>query len=311
MKIAYLIQSHKNTAQVARLVRVLRELDPACHIDVSHDRRDGAGIESLATPDVRVTRDEGGRGGFHPIQRWLNGVDRISEAGGADYVVLISGQDYPIRPMTQMHEALAASGDGFLECFPALQREGNHWPVREGRSRYLFSWRELFPISDRLRAPLYPLHAVNRIQPWLRCNVAYGGLKVGVRRRDGLPPGLQCYGGSMFPSLSWAAARYVRTVAEERPDVVRWARRSLVSDESFFQSVLMSSGAFDLELSSRRYYAFDQSRFGHPAVLGASDLGEILTSDAFFARKFDIAVDAHVLDLIDQALDAAGSGVDR
>lgn len=301
MKLAYLIQSHKNVDQVERLVHALTALDPGSRIYLSHDHRDGPGVERLACDRVRVTRDAGGRGGFHPVARWLRLVNLVAEDGGADYVVQISGQDYPVRPLAQMHTELQDSGDGFLEFFPALTRVGNHWPVREGRGRYLYRWRELVPIPDAARLPLAPLHALNFLQPWVRFNVAYGGLKVG-RWRGSLPEGLCVFGGSMFPSLSWRSVTHVAHVARTRPDIMAWARDSLVIDEAFFQSLLLSEPGFTFEPSARRHFQFEGSRFGHPAVLTRHDLPQILAGDAYFARKFDTTVDATVLDLIDESL---------
>lgn len=307
MSVAYLIQSHKNVGQVSRLVWALSELDPGCRIYISHDHRDGHGIEELAAGRVRVTRDDGGRGGFHPIARWLKQVEMVRQDGAAEYVVLISGQDYPIRPMSSMLNDLRQAGDGFLECFPALVQEGNHWPVREGRSRYLYRWRELRPISDRIRDLLGPLHALNFVQPWVRVNVAYGGVQVGLRRGT-LPDGMQCFGGSMFPSLSWRAAEHVVHTVQTRPDIMRWAHESLVIDESFFQSVLMTHPALEFTLSAHRFFKFDRSRFGHPAILTEQDFPELATSEAYFARKFDVTVDERVLDVIDESLGIRYSG---
>lgn len=301
MTIAYVVQSHKNVDQVARLVWALSELDPGCRIYVSHDHRDGPGIETLASDRVEVTRDAGGRGGFHPIARWLRSVELIARDGGAEYVVLISGQDYPVRPMSEMLEELRRAGDGFLECFPALTREGNHWPVREGRARYLYRWRELVPLKDRARDLLAPLHAMNFVQPWVRVNVAYGGLKVGLRRGT-LPKGVACYGGSMFPSLSWRSVEHVVETARSRDDIIQWAHESLVTDEAFFQSVLMTRPDLHFDLSARRYFKFTQSRFGHPAILTAADFPQLRSGEAFFARKFDIEIDSSVLDMIDASL---------
>lgn len=307
MSIAYLIQSHKNVDQVSRLVWALSQLDPGCRIYISHDHRDGYGVEDLVSDRVQVTRDDGGRGGFHPITRWLKQVDAVREDGGAEYVVLISGQDYPVRPMSNMLADLRQAGDGFIEAFPALTREGNHWPVREGRSRYLYRWRELVSINDRTRDALAALHIVNFLQPWLRVNVAYGGLQLGVRRGT-LPRGLQCFGGSMFPSLSWAAVEHVVDTSRTRPDIMRWAHESLVIDEAFFQSVLMSAPGFKFALSAYRYFKFDRSKFGHPAVLTAQDFPDLTASEAYFARKFDVTVDDRVLDMVDEALGINYSG---
>lgn len=308
MKIAYLIHSHRNVAQVRRLVDTLKILDPGCLIFVSHDQRGDPGIKEVMEGVAPVTLERGSRGGFHPVDRWLRGVAQVREAGGADFVVLLSGQDYPVRSLDDMHRELAAAGDGFVEDFPALEEEGNHWPVREGRTRYLFRWRELWPISDRIRNLLYPLHAVNRLQPWLRVNVAFGSLRMGVRGH-GVPTDLECRGGSMFTSVSWRVAQYVSHIAATRPDVMEWARESLVIDESFVQTVLTGSNEFVFERNSRRFYIFDDSKFGHPRLLEDVDIAGAVASGAFFARKFDMSTSPEVLDMVDEHLGIHPRGV--
>ncbi len=303
MKVAYLIQSHTGVRQVARLAGAVRALDPESWIHVSHDERGAEGIEEAvaAVPGVHVTRDAGGRGTFHMVRRWLRAVDALRDDGGADFVVVLSGQDYPVRPLRHMHDDLAASGDGFVETFPALTGEGSPWPVREGRSRYLYRWRPLLPLSDRARDRLHLLHGVNRVQPWLRVNVAYGHLKLGVRH-GGIPQGLQCRGGSMFTSLSWRAVEHVARTVAERPDVVAWGEGSLCTDEAFFQTVLTGMPDLRVEPSARRYFRFDGARFGHPKVLTTEDVDDALASGDYFARKFDERTDCAALDLIDEAL---------
>jgi len=302
VKIAYLIQCHKEPAQVERLVRVLHRLDPVAIIHVSHDVNGEPGIDALRGLDrTTVVQDIGGRGQFHFILRWLKAIEQIREQGGADFVVMLSGQDYPLRPLVEMHTELAASGDGFLEHFPALVEEGNQWSAREGRSRYTYRWREICTISDRTRDRIHLLHGLNRLQPLVRVNVAYGGLKVGFRGSH-IPAGMECRGGSMFHSLSWRSVEYVVRTVRDRPDLLRWARSSLNIDEAFFQTVLVSAGQFHFLPSARRFYRFEGSHFGHPKVLTAADARAALDSGDYFARKFDRAVHPEAFDVVDRAL---------
>jgi hypothetical protein len=306
MRVAYLIQSHKGIDQLDRLVSTLTELDPGCLVDVSHDRAGEPGAEALSRhPGTAVHLEDGGRGRFHNVARWLAAADRVGEAGGADYVVTLSGQDYPVRPPADLHAALAASGDGFLEQFPVLG-PGSRWPVREGRSRYAFRWYDGPAVGATGKRRLHWIQAVNRIQPLVRVNVSYDRLRIGVRGAR-LPADLTCWGGSVFTSLSWRAVEHVRTVARRRVDVMAWARSSLVIEEAFFQTVLLSDGRFRFEPSSRRYYRFSAGNLGSPAVLSPDDMPEALASGAFFARKLDLATRPETFDIADHALRAGVS----
>jgi len=302
MNVAYLVQSHRNVPQVVRLVRTLHRLDPAAGIYVSHDASGDPGAAVLGDePGVRVRLATGERGQFSLLQRWAESVEDVHQDGGADFVVLLSGQDYPVRPAAELHAALAESGDGYLERFAALRPEGNPWTVREGRNRFCYRWRTVVPLSDRGRDRLHLLHGLNRLQPFLHVNVAYGALRVGVRS-SGAPQDLEVFGGSAFTMLSWRAVEHVVTTMRTRPDVMRWARSSLNIDEAFMQTVLMAASGLRFAPTAGRYFRFEGSRFGHPRVLTVSDVPGALASGDFFARKFDTDVDARALDAIDAEL---------
>lgn len=306
LRIAYLVQSHKGVQQVRRLRDTLRLLDPACRVYISHDERGEPGVEELADdPGTTVTRDPGGRAEYHYVSRWLRSVEQVREHGGADFVVLLSGQDYPVRRLEEMHEELRRSGDGFLESFPALSTVGNHWTVREGRSRYRYRWRGVMRLSEGARDRLHVLHGLNYVQPLIRFNVAYDKLRIGLPGAR-VPKGLECRGGSMFHTISWRAVEHILQTMRTRPDVVRWARSSLIIDEAFVQTLVTDAPELRFVSSSRRFYRFEGSRFGHPKVLTGADVPDALADDAYFARKFDLATHPEALDAVDAALGVSG-----
>jgi hypothetical protein len=232
----------------------------------------------------------------------LDAANWLQNNESVDYLVTLSAQDYPLRPTAEFHEALARSGDGMMEFFPVLTSGGN-WPRREGRARYLFSWHDILPLSSTAKNRLRPLLAANRVQPLLRVNVAYDTLRLGVRRRSPFDASFQCWGGSFFTNLSWRCVDHILSVSSRQPEIMDWARRSLLIEEAFFQSILLSS---DLELrfenTSARYYDFRGSRHGSPAVLGASDVPAALASGAFFGRKWDAGTSPEAFPLLDRAL---------
>ena len=130
-------------AQVARLVRVITEGSPDAIVLISHDAAgpalDVAGLRALG--NVHVLLHEGGYGDFSHLDRYLAAVDWL-DANGIDYDWLenLTGQDYPLRPIAEIEDALAATdSDGFLQYSPVFpervpqQRGPGHRRVHAGQ----------------------------------------------------------------------------------------------------------------------------------------------------------------------------------
>jgi hypothetical protein len=301
LEICYNIQTHAHPEQIARLVHTLVRADPACTVYLSHDRA-GCFLPPAVVehPAVHVSLDVGGRGRFHNIARWLGAARWLQRNRPVDFVVTLTGQDYPIRPIPDLHAALRESGDGLMEHFPVL-RPGGNWPIREGRARYLYSWHDLAPLTPTAKNRLRPLLLLNFVQPLLRFNVAYDNLRVGVRARSPFRNGFSCWGGSFFTNLSWRSVEHVLARSEERP-IIEWARRSLLIEEAFFQSILLSAGRFTFANRSGRYYDFSSARHGSPATLTAKELPVAVGSKEFFARKWDPHCGPEVFDRLDELI---------
>jgi hypothetical protein len=302
--VAYLIQSHRDPDQVLRLVRALRTGSPSSVVHVSHDERgerlDEAALSALG--DVTVQYDPGGYGDFTHVRRYLDAVASLRGSGRqVDWVVNLTGQDYPLRPVADIERDLAAAdGDGFLEYFDCLGPD-SPWPVERARSRYLFRHKRLMPLTERRALRLRPLQALNRVQPLVRVHVAYG-LTVGLRRRSIFGPRLRLYGGSAYSSLRWPAALHLLETAETDARLVDVFAHALSPEEAFTQTVLLNSGRFRLTDDARRYFDFRGTRLNHPKTLTAEDLPQALASGADFGRKFDVRVDPTVLDELDRLL---------
>jgi hypothetical protein len=88
----------------------------------------------------------------------------------------------------------------------------------------------------------------------------------------------------------------------ERPDVLRFFRTVDVPDEILFQSILLSSPLRESVVNDDLRHIVWKAGISHPELLTTDDLPELERSGDFFARKFDLAVDAGVLDEIDRRL---------
>jgi len=83
---------------------------------------------------------------------------------------------------------------------------------------------------------------------------------------------------------------------------VRFFRHVLIPDELFFQTIVMNSRFRDDVVNDTLHYV-DWDADPGPAILTVADVDRIETSGKLFARKFDVAVDSEVLDLLDEHIE--------
>lgn len=315
--VVYFLQTHHKPAQVERLVRIITEGSRDAIVLISHDvagaALDVAELESLG--NVHVLFHRGGYGDFTHIDRYLAAVDWL-DANGVDYCWLenLTGQDYPLRPIAEIENALTATDyDGFLlyspvfpEHVPADADQGAvawYTPVRafDATMRYDYRQWRLGKPSPAKQQLMRPLMALNFMQPWIRVSNSYAS--VGVRRRNTVfGPGFYCYGGSFFCTLRAECARYLRDYARANPDAVAFFRTALAPEEAFLHSVLVNSGKFNLTTDYKRYIDWTGCTHTHPRTLGIEDLGKLLASDAHWARKLDLNGGTRLFDILDQRI---------
>lgn len=303
MTVAYLIHTHAKSDQVLRLVRTIKASSPGSLVVVDHAQPgEPLDVQALtALPGVHYRVGDAGYGDWSFLQRWLDSVAYLADNSlHYDWLVTLSGQDYPLVPLPRAEAELADSGaDAFIEHFPVLSPQESHWPVHRGRSRYWFKHRRLARLSARQQRRLHWLQAVNFVQPLVRIHVSFG-LSFGRRVRTPFTEELQCYGGSAWTTLTRACVDYVVEFCRRRPDVERHYRGVIAPDESFLHTVLVNANRFLLVDDSKRYFDFRGSEFNHPKVLGVADLPAALSSGAHFGRKFDMDRDSTVLDELDR-----------
>jgi hypothetical protein len=306
----FLIQSHKDPDQLARLVRTLRAGCPDCTVLISHDFR--------ATPlpratfggdgDVHVIQGKGGRGDFTIVDGYLAALRWLRD-NKVDYswVTNLSGQDYPVASLANFTRELAsAPHDGFLHHSAelALSRP-------DGYDRYYFQYRKLketLSVTERalLRVPRV---ALERLSAPYRINTSYG-LMVGRRAKPApFNADFRCYAGSYWHTIRRRCANYLLDFVEEQPALVDYLKRVLVPDECFFQTVLVNHPGFRFVNDNRRYFDMRGARHGHPKVMTDDDMPKFVGGRYFFARKFEWSNGTALLDRLDRyALGNAGGG---
>lgn len=301
-RVCYHIQSHRDPAQVLRLVRRIRSMSRNSIILVSHqvggEPLDHAAFESVGSAHVLPTT--GGYGDFSHVDRYLESVRWLIEHDESfDWFLNISGQDYPTIELASAERELATSDvSAFIQMFPVFDAT-SHWSHRTASTRYAYRHVRIAPPKPWIQKYSRSLAALNTVQPWIR----YSPTFVSIGRRTPMPfsTDFTCYGGSFYANLSAEAVRHVLDFCDRHPDFVAWARGVLAPDEIFIPTVLGNTPGLRIRNDCKRYFDFSESRANHPKTLTEEDLPRVLASGSWFARKF--AADASALDRLDAILD--------
>ncbi|HEX2164829.1 MAG TPA: hypothetical protein VHM02_12840 [Thermoanaerobaculia bacterium] len=298
MRVAYFVQSHRAPPQVLRLLATLRRGSPDALLLVGHDPTgeplDRGALAALGA-DLFHPAEPPRRGRWSLFAPYVEAVERLA-ATGADYdwLVYLSGQDYPVAPLAESEGRLAESdADGYLTWIDAAapSAEGRR---RQGRLRYLYQYRELPRRAGALRL----LRRANGLQPWWHVHLTYGPL-LGVRARaTPFGPALRPAWGSQWTTLRRAAAEAVAAAA--RGPLADWFRRTVCPDEAFAQTVLVSDPRFRLVNDNLRFADVAGARDGHPRVLRLADGPALVAGGYAFARKLDLAAEPALFDWLDQ-----------
>jgi hypothetical protein len=221
----------------------------------------------------------------------------------------LSGQDYPIRPLSELRETLTQSQvDGYLYFFDPLDegvagRGRMAWSIQEAKDRYFFRYRSLTDdLSVVGRAVLKLPRRALAVTHGYRLNTSFG---LALGRRAKTTPfsrALRLYGGSYWHIIRRECADALIRFADENPDIVDYFRHVVLPDEAFIHTILLNNKNFRLCADDLRYYDLANSRHGISKTLGPADLAPAFASGCFFARKFDMSAHPGILDDLDKVL---------
>lgn len=315
MKIAYLILAHRYPEQLIRLVQKLSTAQNSffIHIDKKADEKIYHQIvQGLARiPHVYfLRRHRCYWGDFSIVNATIEGLQEIFQKNiNFDYIILLSGQDYPIKANHQIVEFLCKNkGKSFVDYFPLPQPNNlpTKWPHGGfERIKYwhfrLWNWRFVFPAKLWLNTYNY-----SRIKQDFKFRIAsklWFALVFWFPIQRKFPQGFKPFAGSQFWGLSKECAEYVHKFIQDHPKFVRFFRYVDVPDEFFFQTIILNSKFKDTIVNdSLKYMDWENPNPDIPAILEKKDFEDLRSSSKLFARKFDANRDSEILDWIDQKI---------
>jgi hypothetical protein len=321
--IAYLVLSHTHPELVGRLSDRLLQGDEQCHVVVDHDRSSPPVEPSLPRHprlQTRVSARPGGWGGYGLVSAVLDALGAIRRDLDPDWIVLLSGQDYPVKPPQELRDKLqSSSADVHLTILcqvPGHPVGGlpGWWHVR-----YYFRWWTLprLPPILPLRISRLRVHAMHRLSMAQR-RLFLWALPRGSGIRIGLPRGetpfsdsYPCWGAYQWLAVSRRALVTLERELSARPELVQLYKTSVIPDESMLQTVLLN--ALDLvtvepNLTFQRPTGEGDA---HAADLTVDDLPAILASGRHFARKMHPERSRTLMEALDRRLGIPGLSASR
>lgn len=320
MRVAYLLLSHRPPAQLRRLLSTLRRLDPEAALIVHHDRFrctvaasdiDVGGQFELLTSDHPIDW-----GDFSQVDVYWRMLRWIVEKVDFDWVVLLSAQDYPIKPLRELYAMLeSTTANAILEA-QSVSDTSDRQKRADLESRYYYHYARPMDLGIRKhlpRAAQKALHVgaafgadvINRTQSAVHVYKypEQQGFRLGVRsRRRPFTLTAPCWYGSCWSTLSHKSAQALLGFVDDNPSFVSYYQSTVAPDESASTTILSNDASTRLMNANLHHTRWSDPMSGHPDVFQEKDFDELRASPKYFARKFDISVDEGVLDRLDESL---------
>ncbi|HEX5655451.1 MAG TPA: beta-1,6-N-acetylglucosaminyltransferase [Chitinophagaceae bacterium] len=197
-------------------------------------------------------------------------------AGGYSFAhfIVISGQDYPIRPLPELLKFLADQREKSFLSYAPLSNDG--WRLARKRYRYYY-----YVPAEKLWRGIMML--------------------TGIRRR--FPLRLIPYGGAQWINLAREHMDYVIEFWDRNPEMAQFMKTARFPEEIIFQSILLNS-AFQKHCVNNdlRFVKWLPGK-SNPEILTEEYKQEIMdATDKYFARKFDTRLSAALIDSLDNVL---------
>jgi Core-2/I-Branching enzyme len=282
MKIACIIMAHKEPQQIERFIKKFIHLpfDFFIHLDKKINRQHFDYLAALPQVFFVKKRIRVRWASYNFFQAEIQSFKEVLDCGiQYDYISVMSGQDYPIKPVSDFYEFLQKNqGRNFI----SYEDDGIWWSRAVTRiNKYHFTnfgfrgrYRIQFLINALLPARKFPL-------PY----TLYGGPR------------------AMCMTISRDCADYIVGFMGSNKNLRRFLRFTWGADEFMIPTLIMNS-TFKQTVINNNFYYIDWSKGGaSPKTLTTADYERLLASDKMMARKFDIQLDEEILDLLDKTDD--------
>lgn len=227
MKISYLILAHNNFRHLDRLIDALNDTDSTFYIHIDKKARQNYNPQKNNV-SVIPTHIDIKWGGFAMVEATLALLEYgVKHTPDADYYILLSGVDYPVRSKTFLFNQL----DKKKEYIDIAPLPVPYKPIE----RYEYYYFEYNRRNLKLYNPKFLLEVLLK--------------KLKVKRKAPF----QIYAGSQWFALTRKCVQYILNTIKEDTRYVDFFRHTLVPDEAFFQTIIGNSPFLENTMANLTY----------------------------------------------------------
>lgn len=313
---AIMIMCHKNLMQVKRLIEKCKSADSKIivHIDAetpisAHEKLELEQCGGYLTY-TSIHGELDTRSLVDIVFIMIDRAKALEKEQGIhfDYYLLLSGQDYLIKPMEYINLQLKNNyPQPYIDCTPYSRSNWIWFKFRRNAALLKYNrW-----ISKRF-SPKNPIRKILRLSTL----VASKMLELFKQTHFHVLTnhyGLSLYGGSAWWILPDVVIEYINN--ERNNEYVKKLLETYTPEETFFQVMVMRSPVSDLvkinpinqtaqNCKTWAYFSDEEKPFkGHPYIFSKNEYEKLIQSECWIARKFDVYEDSEIFDLMDSYLD--------
>ena len=287
MKHAIIILAHKNVEQLCHLVEYFsRDCYVFIHLDtkfrLSHDERE----RLRAFPQVVKVcqRFNVHWGGYSILRCEMYMLREVLRRCDAEYVHLISGQDYPMKPLDEFLLFFEQHRD--KDCMQYIHLPHMRWERNTFIRFCYFHPYDWF--TDRTQA-------MTKIRQFVELQRRWGIKRSIPNKFDHL------YGNSQWFSITRASTQMLVDYTRRHPWLYWRMWMTFAPEESYIATVLVNlKGAKDVLFTNFRFILWKLENGNCPANLGMEHLYYLLTDDYVFVRKIEMPVSQKLIQVLDK-----------
>lgn len=286
MRHAFIILAHGELGVFARLLDYLD--NASCDLYMNIDRKAQLGAFSALLqkhPNIRyVGHDKVNWGGFSILRTELKMLAFAIGENRADYFHILSGQDYPVRPIQEFLRFFEQQEPkSYFSCLPASYEDidrrlfyflpYDHFQVRSVRGQKVSRWIRVFLKKHQIK-----------------------------RNTRFFPEVIHL--GSQWCSLTKDACAFLLDYTRTNPQFFKRLNNTFAPEEIYIHTILINFyKAESVETTNNlRFIRWELENGNRPANLGPEHLKFLCAGNTFFARKMTESVSLPLMNQIDEHL---------
>lgn len=286
---AILIIAHRDPKQVLNLAKIMRK---RFEVYIHFDKKMELPItiqKNLRKEKVHYYQQTDVHwGGWSIALVAINLMKEALKNPEITYVHVISGQDWPLKPINDIYNYFEQNNKAYMNFFKAkdIKKSGEQ----------IIQWQKYyFPYDNMNRRSLYG-------KIYHRCSMMFQTLfRVDKFKKLGI--NMEIYSGSNWCDLPRDIAIYALNYLDNHPNVLRMFQTGCFSDEFWMQTIIGNSKYSNrIDNDIHRYILWKHKHSSYPAILDEEDYENIQSGNYFWGRKFVFPYSASLIDKINKNL---------